>query len=159
MVVKLRTKGVSLRQIADGHTTRRGMPWNSPQVKRVLERAVPDRTIYRCFTAYSGSTLRGLIQVCLRLGLVPFGLPGATPIVVGPGILRVESDGFGEVGDRLIMLAFTAQEMPRLSNVGTFIGSSRMASVKSAIALSCSPFSANEYPRFPYALALLGRAG
>jgi DNA-binding CsgD family transcriptional regulator len=42
-VAELRSEGLSLRQIADrlnqdGHTTRRGKPWNQVQVKRVLER-------------------------------------------------------------------------------------------------------------------------
>ncbi len=41
---RLQTEGHSLRAIADalnadGHTTRRGMPWNQVQVKRVLDRA------------------------------------------------------------------------------------------------------------------------
>ena len=44
VVTELRTKGLSLRQIAAelntmGHTTRRGKPWNPMQVKHVLERA------------------------------------------------------------------------------------------------------------------------
>lgn len=43
MVAELRTEGLSLRQIADrlnaeGHTTRRGKPWTSVQVMRVLAR-------------------------------------------------------------------------------------------------------------------------
>jgi DNA invertase Pin-like site-specific DNA recombinase len=42
-VADLREKGLSLRAIADnlnkqGHTTRRGRPWNPVQVARVLER-------------------------------------------------------------------------------------------------------------------------
>jgi DNA invertase Pin-like site-specific DNA recombinase len=45
VVAELRAEGLSLRVIADrlnaeGHTTRRGMPWNPMQVARVLERAV-----------------------------------------------------------------------------------------------------------------------
>lgn len=44
MVAELRERGLSLREIADvlnadGHTTRRGKPWNPMQVGRVLERA------------------------------------------------------------------------------------------------------------------------
>ena len=44
IVAALRAEGLSLRQIADrlnaeGHTTRRGKPWNATQVARVLERA------------------------------------------------------------------------------------------------------------------------
>jgi len=43
-VEALRVEGLSLREIAaklnaDGHTTRRGRPWNPVQVSRVLERA------------------------------------------------------------------------------------------------------------------------
>jgi len=41
---RLRTDGKSFQQIADalndqGHTTRRGKPWNAVQVMRVLDRA------------------------------------------------------------------------------------------------------------------------
>ena len=44
MMEELRTGGASLQAIADklnaeGHTTRRGRPWNPVQVSRVLERA------------------------------------------------------------------------------------------------------------------------
>ena len=44
MMEELRAKGMSLQAIADelnkqGHTTRRGKPWNPVQVARVLERA------------------------------------------------------------------------------------------------------------------------
>jgi DNA invertase Pin-like site-specific DNA recombinase len=44
VVSELRDRGLSLREIAaklndDGHTTRRGKPWNAVQVARVLERA------------------------------------------------------------------------------------------------------------------------
>jgi DNA invertase Pin-like site-specific DNA recombinase len=44
IVAELRGKGLSLAAIADelnkqGHTTRRGKPWNAVQVSRVLERA------------------------------------------------------------------------------------------------------------------------
>ncbi len=44
MMTELRDAGHSLRQIAnrlnkEGHTTRRGRPWNQVQVKRVLERS------------------------------------------------------------------------------------------------------------------------
>jgi DNA invertase Pin-like site-specific DNA recombinase len=44
IVAELRAEGLSLRQIAnrlnqDGHTTRRGRPWNATQVARVLARA------------------------------------------------------------------------------------------------------------------------
>jgi DNA invertase Pin-like site-specific DNA recombinase len=44
MMKELRDKGTSLQGIADelniqGHTTRRGRPWNCVQVSRVLERA------------------------------------------------------------------------------------------------------------------------
>jgi DNA invertase Pin-like site-specific DNA recombinase len=43
-VEKLKAEGLSLRDIAarlndDGHTTRRGRPWNAVQVSRVLQRA------------------------------------------------------------------------------------------------------------------------
>ena len=43
-LAELRDKGLSLQAIADelnrqGHTTRRGKPWNAVQVLRVLERA------------------------------------------------------------------------------------------------------------------------
>lgn len=46
---ELRSGGGSLRAIADrlnadGHTTRRGRPWNPTQVKRVLDRAAPPPT-------------------------------------------------------------------------------------------------------------------
>jgi DNA invertase Pin-like site-specific DNA recombinase len=45
MIRELRGEGLSLQAIAnllntEGHTTRRGMPWNPVQVGRVLERAV-----------------------------------------------------------------------------------------------------------------------
>jgi DNA invertase Pin-like site-specific DNA recombinase len=44
VVVALKAEGLSLRQVAarlnaDGHTTRRGCPWNAVQVRRVLSRA------------------------------------------------------------------------------------------------------------------------
>jgi hypothetical protein len=44
MVAELRAEGLSLRAIAnrlnqDGHTTRRGRPWNTTQVAGVLARA------------------------------------------------------------------------------------------------------------------------
>lgn len=44
MLAEFRADGLSLRAIADrlnadGHTTRRGQPWNQTQVKRVLDRA------------------------------------------------------------------------------------------------------------------------
>jgi DNA invertase Pin-like site-specific DNA recombinase len=44
MMMELRGKGLTLQDIADelgkqGHTTRRGRPWNPVQVSRVLERA------------------------------------------------------------------------------------------------------------------------
>jgi lambda repressor-like predicted transcriptional regulator len=43
IVAELRAKGLSLRAIADrlnrdGHTTRRGKPWNATQIARVLAR-------------------------------------------------------------------------------------------------------------------------
>jgi hypothetical protein len=43
-VAALKTEGLSLREIAarlnaEGHTTRRGKPWNAVQVSRVLDRA------------------------------------------------------------------------------------------------------------------------
>ena len=43
MIRELRGEGLSLQRVADvlnseGHTTRRGMPWNPVQVGRVLER-------------------------------------------------------------------------------------------------------------------------
>ena len=42
-MAKMKANGLSLREIAgrlnaDGHTTRRGKPWNQVQVNRVLER-------------------------------------------------------------------------------------------------------------------------
>jgi DNA invertase Pin-like site-specific DNA recombinase len=45
MIVELKAAGRSLRDIAgvlngEGHTTRRGMPWNPMQVSRILERVV-----------------------------------------------------------------------------------------------------------------------
>jgi DNA invertase Pin-like site-specific DNA recombinase len=49
-VAELRAKGMPLHAIAaelnaQGHTTRRGKPWNPVQVSRVLERALPDRLL------------------------------------------------------------------------------------------------------------------
>jgi DNA invertase Pin-like site-specific DNA recombinase len=46
MIAELQAGGRSLRQIAaalnvEGHTTRRGKPWNQVQVRRVLGRGVP----------------------------------------------------------------------------------------------------------------------
>jgi Recombinase len=44
VVAGLKAEGLSLRQVAtrlnaEGHTTRRGRPWNAMQVRRVLARA------------------------------------------------------------------------------------------------------------------------
>jgi DNA invertase Pin-like site-specific DNA recombinase len=49
-VAELRARGMPLHAIArelnaQGHTTRRGKPWNPVQVSRVLERALPDRLL------------------------------------------------------------------------------------------------------------------
>jgi hypothetical protein len=46
MLAEMREGGLSLRQIAgrlnaEGHTTRRGRPWNPVQVKRVLGMTSP----------------------------------------------------------------------------------------------------------------------
>jgi hypothetical protein len=43
VVTRLKAEGLSLRQVAgrlnaEGHTTRRGRPWNATQVRRVLAR-------------------------------------------------------------------------------------------------------------------------
>jgi hypothetical protein len=88
--------------------------------------------------------------------MLALAVVGDAAIVVGEDIFWIEPDRLVEVGNRTIITALGVVGPPRLMCAKAFFGSSRIASSRSAIARSKSPFSLYALPRLTNAKTLLG---